>query len=443
MMTVSDLVASTFEESGVAVAPSRASEAYAAWLKRARPKQIRPHANHPDPNMRRDDWLIWYLDGGRGSGKTAAGAAETVRQSEDSPFIAIIATTFADGRDVCVEGESGIKALLGADLDWNRSIGEMTFPSGAKGKIFSAERPDSLRGPNNYFAWADELCKWRYQRETWAQLMFTLRKGRSQCCITTTPRPSPLTKELKERDRTVLVKSKTYDNIANLSEAYINNNIKPYEGTTLGRQELNAEDIDEVKGALWQRVLIDANRRPMPIPHQIKRLVVSIDPATTATDDSDETGIIAAALGIDDHGYILEDKSLRGTPLQWATEAINLYRKLRADRIVAEANNGGLMVSTTLQTIDGSLPITLVYASRGKVIRAEPVSALYERNLVHHVGALPLLEDQMCTWLPGLKSPDRMDALVWALTELMLPKDNQGAEAYSMGFSGLFGDNHE
>lgn len=400
--------------------PSVASaRAYAEWEARARLKQIRPHANHKASDMRRDDWLIWMLDAGRGFGKTAAGAAETIRQSQDSPFLAIVADNFADGRDQCIEGESGIKSLLGKDLRWNRSNGEMTFPSGAKGKIFSAADPESLRGPNNYFAWLDEFGKWRYQKEAWDQLMFTLRKGRAQCVITTTPRPSPLSKRLKAHPRTVVTKGSTYENIANLAEAFIESTIKPYEGTALGRQELEAQDIDNVPGALWTREMIEANRRPAPDKDDLVRLVVAIDPATTANEDSDETGIIAAAVDKARHAYVLADGSLKASPHGWAIAATDLYRLLQADRMIAEANNGGEMVAHTLRMADSNVSLTLVHASRGKRTRAEPISALYERGLVHHVGTFPLLEDQMCTWVQGQDSPDRLDALVWALTDLI------------------------
>lgn len=409
--------AQRIQSGGVRIAESTLPQ----WETVARPNQIAPHANHPLDYMRRDDWLIWYVKAGRGWGKTLTGAQWTKRMSQTSARIAIVAANFADGRDICVEGETGLKGII-PDLQWNRSMGEMTFPSGAKGHIFSAEEPDRLRGPNNYAAWCDEFSSWRYQKETWDMLMFTLRKGASQTVITTTPKPSPLAKEIQQRPTTIVTHGTTYENIDNLSTAYISNVIKPYEGTTLGRQELEAQDIDDVPGALWTRKIIDDNRRPSP--ESFKRVVVSLDPATTANDTSDETGLIAAALGHDGHGYVLDDKSLKASPHGWATAAIDLYRLLKADRVIAEANQGGDMVRHTLETIDSRLPITLVHASRGKLTRAEPISALYERGLVHHVGAFPQLEDQMCSWVSGDKSPDRMDALVWALTALMI--DGQG-----------------
>lgn len=420
MTTIDELVSATFAETGVVVPPSQASAAYALWLKRARPNQIAPHANHPLESMRRDDWLIWYIRAGRGWGKTLTGAEWLAKESERSPHVAIVAEDFGKGRDVCVEGESGLLAVL-PDLDWNRSLGEMTFPSGAKGKLYSAEKPRQLRGPNNSAAWCDEFSSWRYQRETWDQLMFTMRKGQARVVITTTPKPSKLSTALQAKPTTVVTWGTTYENEDNLSAAFFDTIIKPYEGTTLGKQELEAKELDDVPGALWKRENIDDNRCAMPSLDDIVRIVIALDPATTSNEDSDETGIIAAALGRNGHGYILEDKSLRGSPLEWANEAVKSYTMLRADMVVAEANNGGEMVAQTLRTVESSLPITLVHASRGKLTRAEPISALYERNLVHHVGTFPQLEDQMCTWLPGdADSPDRMDALVWALTALMI-----------------------
>jgi phage terminase large subunit-like protein len=386
------------------------------WEDLARPAQIAPHAAHPLPDMRRDDWLVWYIRAGRGWGKTLTGAHLTRLKAETCQYIAIVAPTFADGRDTCVEGESGLKRIV-PGLRWNRSMGEMTFPSGARGKLYSAEEPDRLRGPNHYFAWCDEFAAWRYQQPTWDMLMFTLRKGASQVVITTTPRPSKLAREIQARPSTVVTWGATYDNLPNLSAAYITSIVEPYKGTALGRQELEAQDIDDVPGALWTRAQIEATRiTALPA---LTRIVVAIDPAVSAS-DGDETGVVAAGVGADGVGYVLDDKSLRASPATWAREAVALFHKLRADRIIAEANNGGEMVAHTLRTIDPDLPITLVHANRGKRLRAEPVAALYEQGRVRHVGTFPQLEDQMCTWLPGVASPDRLDALVWALGELML-----------------------
>lgn len=399
------------------VGPATQRTATPRWEDIARPAQIAPHAAHPLPAMRRDDWLVWYIRAGRGWGKTLTGAHLTRLKAETCQYIAIVAPTFADGRDTCVEGESGLKRII-PGLRWNRSMGEMIFPSGARGKLYSAEEPDRLRGPNHYFAWCDEFAAWRYQQPTWDMLMFTLRKGASQVVITTTPRPSALAREIQGRPSTVVTWGATYDNLSNLSAAYVNNIVKPYEGTALGRQELEAQDIDDVPGALWTRAQIEAAR--IADPPDLTRIVIAIDPAVSGGDKGDETGIVAAGVDGQGVGYVLDDKSLRASPATWAREAAALFHKLRADRIIAEANNGGEMVAHTLRTVDPDLPITLVHANRGKRLRAEPIAALYEQGRVRHVGTFPQLEDQMCTWLPGASSPDRLDALVWALGELML-----------------------
>ncbi len=339
-----------------------------------------------------------------------------------------MAPTFGDARDYCIEGETGIKTLH-PELEFNRSMGEMTFPSGARGKLFSGEEPERMRGPNNYAAWCDELASWRYQRQTWDNLMFTLRKGESRTCITTTPKRSKLLNELEERAKLThsFIRRTTYDNIANLSHAYIDNIIKPYEGTVLGKQELEAIVLDDVPGALWRREWIDA-KRVAKIP-DLTRIAVAVDPEGTSREESAETGIGAVGIGkcgckgvIETHAFVLEDASLRATPDRWAQQAVSLYNKLEADVLVAEDNFGGEMIEYTIKTIAGAPPVKRIHASRGKQARAEPASALYQQGKVHHVGLFAQLEDQMCGWVPdsGMKSPDRIDWLVWALTELLL-----------------------
>lgn len=376
------------------------------------------------------DWLIWYIQAGRGWGKTRTGAEWVWSVSGQAERIAIIAETFADGRDVCIEGETGIKTLH-PEVSFNRSIGELTFPSGAKAKIYSAEEPDRLRGPNNYAAWGDEPAKWRYLVETWDQLMFTLRKGMSKTTLTTTPRPHRLLKDIKGRPTTFLTMGKTYDNITNLSSAYINNIIKPYEGTQLGRQELNAEDLEDMEGALWQRITIEKLR----VTHiaDLLRIVTALDPSNTGT--GDEAGIVTAGIGIchckgyaEYHGFVLADDSVQASPRDWAAASVTAYHKHRADTLVAEDNSGGEMVEVTISTVDGAPPVKRIHASRGKHTRAQPVSMLYEQCRIHHVGVFPKLEDEMCSWVPGDDSPNRLDALVWAITELFLsvpePEEN-------------------
>ncbi len=375
----------------------------------------------PNQHIPAGEWLVYFIMTGRGWGKSLVGALETIRRSETCSRIAIVAADFGDGRDLCVEGETGIKTLC-PDLEWNRSLGEMTFPSGAKGKLFSAERPDQLRGPNNYFAWCDEFGKWRYQKPTWDMLMFTLRKGTAQTLVTTTPTPSKLLREITARSTTITVRGSSRENLDNLSPAYVENVIKPYEGTRLGRQEIDGEIIDDMPGALWNRTQID-DLRVIKTP-DLTRIVVAIDPAATATEDSNETGIIVAGIGTDKHGYVLDDMTIKGSPATWAKQAIAAYHKYAADRIVYETNQGGDMVLHTLKSVlaagDPVPPMRGVRASRGKATRAEPISGLYEQGNVHHVGLFAALEDQLCSWVPGDDSPDRLDALVWALTDLMV-----------------------
>lgn len=382
------------------------------WRVIARPEQLPPDG----------DWLIWYIQAGRGWGKTRTGAEATWEASKHAAHLAIVAPTFADGRDTCIEGESGLKALH-PDLEWNRSMGEMRFPSGAKGKLYSAEEPDRLRGPNNYWAWCDEIASWRRMKETWDMLMFTLRKGDARTVITTTPKPYPLLKGIKERPTTHLTRGRTYDNLSNLSQAYIANVITPYEGTELGRQELNAEDIEDVEGALWRRAMIE-DRRETRAP-ELSRVVTALDPSATST--GDEAGVITAGVGMCNckgkpelHGFVLSDDSIQGSPRAWANAGVTAYHKFHADCLVAEDNNGGEMVEVTISTVPSAPPVKRIHASRGKQTRAEPVSLLYEQGKVHHVGTFAKLEDEQCSWVPGDASPNRMDALVWALTELMI-----------------------
>jgi phage terminase large subunit-like protein len=407
-------------------APRPTARAVGDWRGIARPEQLPPAGA----------WLIWYIQAGRGWGKTRTGAEATWEASKNSPRIAIVAESFSEGRDVCIEGETGIKTLH-PELTFNRSIGEMTFPSGAKGKIYSAEDPDSLRGPNNYFAWCDEIAKWRYLKQTWDQLMFTLRKGDVRTVITTTPRPLPLLKEIKARPSTHVTRGTTYDNLANLAPAYIENIIKPYEGTEQGRQELNAEDLEDAEGALWKRSLID-KQRVYKAP-DLDRIVVGIDPSATA--GGDEAGVVTAGTAMcyckgpdkpERHAFVLSDDSVQAAPEKWAAAGVTAYHKFKADKLIAEDNNGGEMVETTIRTVPHAPPVKRIHASRGKHTRAEPISMLSQQGRVHHVGAFARLEDEMCSWIPGNDSPNRMDALVWALTALAISgKTNSAVGAFA------------
>jgi phage terminase large subunit-like protein len=316
---------------------------------------------------------------------------------------------------------------------WNRSLGEMVLHNGSRVKLFSADEPERLRGPQHHGAWCDELAAWRYP-DTWDQLQFGLRLGEHpRTVVTTTPKPVRLVRELVKRDDVAVTRGSTFDNAANLSDAAIAELRLRYEGTRLGRQELHAELLEDVPGALWVPSMFEVEKfRIGDTLIDCARTVTAIDPAVTSSDESDETGIITA--GITDDGHcpacgqiegrhvmVLEDSSCRLSPDRWMRTAVDVYDRHGGDRIVAEVNNGGDLVETVLRTVDAAVPYRKVTASRGKRVRAEPVAALYEQGRVHHVGVFPLLEEQMCEWTPdAAKSPDRLDALVWAVTDLML-----------------------
>lgn len=388
-----------------------------AWLNKARPSQI------PPPG----DWRVALWLAGRGWGKTETGAQDVAYYGcwHPNARIAIVAPTFADARDVCVEGVSGLHQALPPSMiaKWNRSIGELDLTNGTKYRLFSAEKPDSLRGPQHHRAWCDELAAWS-DPDTWDMLMLGLRLGEgvAQAVVTTTPKPIPLLKQLLKRHDVAVIRGSTYENIGNLSPTFKAEILARYEGTRLGRQELYAELLEDAQGALWNRDMLERLR--VERAPELKRVVVAIDPAATDTEAADETGIVVAGVGTDGHGYVLSDRSGKYSPEGWARVAVTEYQQRKADRIVAETNNGGDMVLYTIRTVDRHAPTKALHASRGKRIRAEPVAALYEQGKVHHVGSFPQLEDQLCSWEPegDHRSPDRLDALVWALTELMLER---------------------
>lgn len=373
-------------------------------------------------------WLVWLYLAGRGAGKTRTAAEWLAWQASSNPRTrwAIAAPTYSDVRDTCAEGVSGIIQILkeyGTLKDYNRSIGEIFLTNGSRIKLFSGEEPDRFRGPQFHGGWFDELAAFKYP-DAWDQYQFGLRLGEyPQTIVTTTPRPTKLIKDLISREGVRVVRGSTFDNADNLAASALAELRLRYENTRLGRQELYGEILDNVEGALWTRELIEAARvRECP---PLVRVVVAIDPAVTSNVNSDLTGIVAAGLTADGHYYVLSDKSLRATPDTWARQAVNLYHEYKADKIVAETNNGGDMVIMTLQQVDRSVATQKVTATRGKQLRAEPISALYEQGRVHHVGYFPELEEQMCEWTPlSNESPDRLDALVWALTEL-----NQGGSS--------------
>ena len=334
---------------------------------------------------------------------------------------ALIAATAADTRDVIVEGESGILATAPPDFmpKYEPSKRRLTFPNGSRATLYSADEPNRLRGPQHHWAICDELAAWSYP-ETFDMLLLGLRLGRDpRVAVATTPRPIPIIKRMIADPTCVVVSGSTYENADNLAPAFLSNIINRYEGTTLGRQELNAELLTDMPGALWKRDELDAHRK-VQAP-ELTRIVVAIDPAVTANDESDETGIIIAGIDAAGEGWVLEDATLSGSPDTWAKQAVSRYYTHKADRVVAEVNNGGDLIEHTLRTVDADVPFKAVHASRGKQTRAEPIAALYEQGKVHHVGTFGALEDQLCTWTSRDKnSPDRLDALVWALTDLML-----------------------
>lgn len=349
---------------------------------------------------------------------------------------AVVAPTYADARDTCIEGESGLLAVLERyslrrpELVWNRSLGELVLPNRSRAKLFSADEPDRLRGPQHHRAWCDELAAWKYP-DAWDQLMFGLRLGqRPQAIVTTTPRPVAIVRDLIRRadDDVVLTKGSTFDNAANLAPAALAQLRERYESTRLGRQELYADLLDDVPGALWQRSWIDADRA-LHMP-ELTRVVVAVDPAVTSGENADETGIIIAGQGIDGHYYVIDDRTVRTTPLDWAGRVVAAYEDHRANEVIIETNQGGDALATLLRQIEPNLPIRQVHAKKGKRVRAEPVSALYEQHKVHHIGRLDQLEDQLCTWVPEqVESPDRMDALVYAL--LFLSTGSNAVDWYS------------
>lgn len=394
------------------------------WQLWARPDQMPP----------KGDWTTWLVLGGRGAGKTRTGAEwiKALVHGRD-PFactrygrLALVGETFGDARDVMVEGVSGLLAVHSKSErpDWQPSRRRLVWPNGAIAQVFSAEDPESLRGPQFDAAWGDELAKWRYADATWDMLQFGLRLGvRPRQIVTTTPRPIPLLRRLMKDERTVVSHAATRANIANLAPGFLDVVVARYKGTRLGRQELDGELIEDRQDALWSRDQLDRLRVDQ-VP-ELRRIVIAIDPPATSTKGADACGIVAAGLDANDIAYVLKDKTLAEvSPMAWAKQAIALFHRLQADSLIAEVNQGGEMVTTILQEVDPSIPVKAVRANRGKWLRAEPVSALYEQGRVRHVGNLPDLEDEMCDFgLDGLssgKSPDRLDAMVWALTNLCL-----------------------
>lgn len=387
------------------------------------------------PNQRTPagDWDTWLIMAGRGYGKTRVGSEQVRKWVKNFPIVNLIGATAADVRDVMVEGVGAGSAILEVCPEWEKPLyipskRRLEWPNGAISLLFSAEDPNRLRGPQCYKMWGDEPAAWRYQDEAKEQIDFNLRLGSSpQIVFTTTPKPTKLIRQLvaesKLSNSVVVTTGSSYENRSNLAPKWFSKILTKYEGTRLGRQEINAELLEDNPNALWHLANIDKHRWPedKKVPDLV-RIVEGVDPAVTANADSDETGIIVVGRDARTpcHFYVLEDRSLSAKPDVWATAVVAGYQLHQADRVVAEVNNGGDLVEAILRTKDLSFAYKAVHASRGKVTRAEPIAALYEQGRVHHVGTLGSLEDQLCDYDPRTtkKSPDRMDALVWAIWEL-------------------------
>ncbi|WP_256807773.1 DNA-packaging protein [Bradyrhizobium sp. Bra64] len=390
------------------------------WRSKARPSQL------PPPG----DWAGWLVLAGRGFGKTFCGANCTSELAETGVArrIALIGPTAADCRDVMIEGESGILAMAPAWCrpDYEPSKRKLTWPNGAIAHAFSSEEANRLRGPQFDFIWADELAAWNDAQAVWDMAMFCLRLGRRpRWIVTTTPKPLKILRSLiaREGQDVVVTRGSTFENAANLAPSFLQSIRERYEGTRLGRQELNAEILDDFQGALWTRKMLERARLTGAVP-DLRRVVVAIDPSgTNGQDSGDSVGIVVAGIGVDGLGYVLADRTIKASPGEWGACAVAAYREFKADRIIAERNFGGAMVQHVIRTVDPTVPYREVTASRGKVQRAEPISALYEQNRIRHVGSFTELEDQLAAMtgegFAGDGSPDRADALVWALTELM------------------------
>ena len=407
-------------------APHKLRAALRLWDIWAREEQL------PPPG----DWTVWLVLGGRGAGKTRAGAewvravarGDAVAGGAAVGRIALIGENLIEAREVMVEGPSGLLAVHG---DWERpawqpSRRRLEWPNGAVAQLFSAADPESLRGPQFGAAWADELAKWPDARAAWDMLQFALRLGaRPRQMVTTTPRNVPLLKEIIAAPRTVVTRMATRDNAANLAPGFLDTIVDRYQGTRLGRQELDGELIEDRPDALWQRGQIELLRLEQVPP--LTRIVVAVDPPATSGAASAACGIVAAGLDANDVAVVIRDATIeRASPEAWALRAVATYHELAADALVAEVNQGGEMVATVIRQTDRSVPVRQVRASRGKWVRAEPVALLYAQGRVRHAGTFPALEDQMCDFgrdgLSGGASPDRLDALVWAVTALLLER---------------------
>lgn len=417
-----------FEELG----PLKTEELKHDWNFWARDNQLEPDGS---------EWNTWFINAGRGFGKTRSGV-EWVRENvkRGCKRIAAVASTNSDIERVMVKGESGFlsvcwkgdKTYAGKKMgfpEWSPTKRTLTWENGAQVQFFSAEEPERLRGPQFELAWCDETAAWNKDIDTWSMLQFCMRLGKHpRIMVTTTPKPTKLIRQILKDPKTVVTTGSTFDNSANLAGTYLKAVKEQYEGTRLGRQELYAEVLEEAQGALWTTAMLDEASVKHEVVPDLSRIVVALDPAVTSNAESDMTGIVVAGIDVNGVAYVLGDYTDRLSPQGWASKAIELYHQHQADRIVAEVNQGGDMVKTTIHGEDETVPYKAVRASRGKFARAEPISALYERGLVKHVSnppdgsSLNELETQMRTWEPlgSIGSPDRLDALVWAITDLSL-----------------------
>jgi len=393
------------------------------WRFWGRPAQIAPDG----------EWSTWLALAGRGFGKTEAGA-QWVRERVQSGArsIALVAETQKDLEDVLIPRILKVHPAGERPTVRYKPV-RAVWPNGAVALGYNGTEPDQLRGPEFDTAWCDELAKYRYAQELWDMLQFTMRLGDPRVFVSTTPRPIPIVRMLAADPTSVVTRGSTFDNATNLAPKFLATLQRKYSGTRLGRQELNAEILDDVPGALWTRAMFDDHRRSV-VP-EMRRIVVAVDPSGSAGEDSgaNSIGIVVAGLGVDGRGYVLADRSCDLSPAGWGRRAVHAYHEFKADRLIAERNFGGAMVAHVIKTADPLVSYREVVASRGKVIRAEPIAALYEQGRVSHIGGLPALEDQACQMTNdgflGEGSPDRLDALVWALTDLMLAQ--HGGEPFA------------
>lgn len=395
------------------------------WLSQARTSQLPPAG----------DWRTWMILAGRGFGKTRTGA-ETIRQwVQEGRYrrIALVGASIQEVQKVMVEGESGLLAVHPKHEmpTFQASKRRLIWPNGAVGLLYGAEYYEQLRGPQFDFAWIDEFAKFRHAEQLWNQLQLCLRLGGNpRCLITTTPRPVPILQKLLASPAVHLTKGSTFENEGNLAPAYIEQIKKQFLDTTLGAQELYAEMLTEEAGALWNREIIRYQDPPKTDQNELKleRIIIAIDPATTHHQDSDETGIIVAGIDHNKNAFLLEDLSGKHSPNDWGQRVAEAYWRYKADRVVAEVNKGGDLVEQVVRSVDPTISYKSVRATRGKYTRAEPIAALYEQRRVFHARPLTKLETQMCSFVPGItsKSPDRLDAMVWAITELLLQNEAGG-----------------